>query len=110
MKSFTVEIPEEVVNELERCQYEVNSRQGVIDRYLEKHMNDADGSAIDAAPFKHFMSLLAECEAEYEMVKEAITENYVPDVLKEHQAEWNLDFHTHILTINILCDCEIEGL
>lgn len=109
MKTIQVVIPEEIVNEIERCQYEVNSRQGVIDRYLERHMNDNDGSAIESAPFQHFMSLLSEAETEYEMAKERVTKEFVPDILKEHQIEWSLDFLTGIMTINILCDCEIEG-
>lgn len=110
MKTITVEVPEEMVNELERCQYETNCRQSVIDRYLDKHANDANGKALETEVFKHFMSLLAEVEAEYEMAKEAISKTYVPEQLQGHQVNWNLDFQTNILTIDVLCDCEIEGL
>lgn len=109
MKTIKFELPDETVNEVERCQYEVNARQGVIDRLFEKHKDDADASMLDSKPFKHFMTQLAEAEAEYEMAKNRITEEFVPDELKEHQVEWNLDFQTHEITITILCDCEIEG-
>lgn len=109
MKTIEIEVPQEVVNQIERCQYEVNSRQGVIDRYLEKHMNDTDGSAIESAPFQYFMSQLAAAEAELEITKNQMSEVYIPQALKEHQTEWIIDFSTGIMTVTILCDCEIEG-
>lgn len=56
------------------------------------------------------MSKLAESEAEFELAKQAITETYVPDYLEGHQTEWNLDYATKVLTINILCDCDIPEL
>ena len=91
MKTIKIELPQEVVNEIQRAGLEVNARQGVIDRYFEKHMNDEDESAINAKPFQYFMSLLAEAEANFELAKEAITETYV-------------------MEINIKCDCDIPEL
>jgi len=110
MKQITIIVPQEVTNELQRASMEATSRQGVIDRYLEKHMDDADSSAIEAKPFKHFMSLLAEAEAEFELAKEAITNTYVPDYLREHDVDWMLDYATNVLTITINCDCDIPEL
>ena len=55
MRTIDIELPQEVVNEVQRAGLEAQSRQGVIDRYFEKHLEDADSSALDAKPFKHFM-------------------------------------------------------
>ncbi len=110
MKTIKRKVTQELCDEIERAQYEVNSRQGVIDRYMEKHAKDADFSAIDSKPFQHFMSQLSYAEAELEMAKAEVTNTYVPEVLKSHNIQWNLDFASQELTIDVLCDCEIEGL
>lgn len=110
MKTLTIEIPQETVNELQRCEFEINARQGVIDRYLDKYMEDEDSSAIDSKPFKHFMSLLAEAEAEFELAKQAVTDKYLPEYLKSHECEWLIDYATKIMTITVKCDCYIPEL
>ena len=110
MRTIDIELPQEVVNEAQRAGLEAQSRQGVIDRYFEKHMRDDDASALGAKPFKHFMSLLAEAEAEFELAKDAITNEYLPEYLKNHECEWNLDYNTHIMTVTVKCDCEIPEL
>ena len=93
MRTIDIELPQEVVNEVQRAGLE-----------------DADASALDAKPFKHFMSLLAEAEAEFELAKDAITNEYMPEYLKGHECDWNLDYNTRIMTITVKCDCEIPEL
>lgn len=110
MRKLTIVLPQEVVNEVQRAALEMNARQGVIDRYLEKHMEDEDSKAIDSKPFKHFMTLLAEAESEFELAKETISKEYIPSFLAEHSLEWELDYSSNIMTITILCDCEIDEL
>ena len=110
MKTITIHVSEKDINEVQRAGFEVDGRRGVIDRYLEKHMNDADESALNSKPFNHFMSLLCEAEAHYELAKLQIEQTYVPEVVKNHTYNWNLNYGTGELTIDILCDCEIEDL
>lgn len=110
MKKVEIEIPQNIVDHLQRSAMEASSRQGVIDRYFEKHMNDGNSDALDAAPFKHFMSLLAEAETEFEMMKEEVTKTYVPEYLQGHDVEWSLDYSTGIMEIVIKCDCTIPEL
>lgn len=110
MRTVEVIVPQETINELQRCEFEVNSRQGVIERYLDKHMNDEDGSAIESKPFKHFMSLLAEAEAEFELAKNKVTEEFLPSYLVGHECEWIIDYQTKIMTITVKCDCDIPEL
>ena len=108
MKTIVIEVDQKDINEIQRAGFEVDGRRGVIDRYLEKHMNDTDSSAIDSKPFNHFMSLLCEAEAHYELAKQQIEKTYIPAIFKDHNATWNLDFNTGELTITVLCDCEID--
>lgn len=110
MKQIKITVPEEVSNEVQRASMEMTARQGVIDRYLDKHMDDVDHSAIDSEPFKYFMSKLAEAETEFELAKEAITRKYVPKYLDNHEVEWNLEYDTNALTITVKCDCDIPEL
>lgn len=110
MKTVKIKLPQEVVNEVQRAGLEMSSRQGVVDRYFEKHMDDEDALAFGSKPFRHFMSLLAEAEAEFELAKEAITDEFMPEYLKNHECEWNLDYNTRIMTITIKCDCDIPEL
>lgn len=110
MMQFTLEIPQETVNELQRASVEINARQSVIDRFLEKHLDDSNGNAIDSKPFQHFMSLLAEAEAEFEMAKDAVTQEYIPSFLQNHDVEWLLDYSNNTMTVTIKCDCDIPEL
>lgn len=110
MKTIVIDIPEEVINETQRAGFEVDSRRGVIDRYLEKHMNDEDESAINSKPFVHFMSLLAEAEAHFELAKSVIENDYVPEFLKGHDYEWFVDYSNCTMTVTVKCDCHIPEL
>lgn len=105
MKSFTVNVNQELVNYIERLAYEESSYKDVIMTLLEMHKGDPDGSSIDNPVFKAYQEKYANAKAEYEMAKNQITEEYIPDCLKEHKTEWNLDFATGELKISVLCEC-----
>lgn len=34
----------------------------------------------------------------------------IPDTLKGHKIRWNLEYKTAELKVDILCNCEIEGI
>ena len=110
MYTLKVELPENIVDELQRTDLELKARQGVIDRYFEKHMKDTDASALESKPFNHFMTLLAESEAGFEMLKDGVSVNFVPAFLKEHEIEWSVDYATKDMTIVVKCDCIIPEL
>lgn len=110
MYTLKIELPQNIIDELQRTDLELNARRGVIDRYFEKHINDTDASALDSVPFNHFMTLLAEAETKFELLKNALSESYVPDFLQEHEVEWNVDYSTRDMTITVKCDCFIPEL
>lgn len=109
-RTVEVVIPVETSEALERCQYELNARESVIDRLFEKHKNDADGSIVESAPFKHFMTELATTKAEYEMLMDRVSKELVPEYLRDHTIQWTLDFLTHTLSIVVSCDCPIPEI
>lgn len=106
-RTVEIVVPTEVSEALERCQYELNARESVIDRLFEKHKDDTDSSIVESAPFKHFMSELASTKAEYEMLMDRVSKELVPEYLRDHTIQWTLDFYTHILSITVSCDCPI---
>lgn len=108
MRTFKKQIDKDVVEAIERASFEANARQQVIDRYLDRHMDDADASALDSPVFLHFMSLLAEAETEYEMLKDALSKAEIGDELNSHDAEWQLDYATGEITYSLRCDCPID--
>jgi hypothetical protein len=110
MKTFTISLPEDAVNVVERAAYELNTRQSVVDRYLDRHATDPDESAINSKPFVYFMSLLAEAEASFEIAKQEIQRNYIPEWLNGHAFDWNLEYMTKLITVTVNCDCDIPEL
>ena len=105
MKTYTVEVNQELVNYIERLSYEEASYKDVILTMLEAHQNDTDSSVIKSPVFRAYQEEYSRVKAEYEMAKKQITEEYIPDCLKDHRTEWNLDFTTNELTISVLCEC-----
>lgn len=101
MRQFKKVLPQESVNVVERAAMELTARQGVIDRYLDKHKDDVDASALDSKPFIHFMTLLAESESEYQLAQERIGEEFVPKFLADYNASWELQYSNCTLTITV---------
>lgn len=110
MRTFQKQINSDVVEAIERAAFEMNARQQVVDRYLDRHASDGDSSALDSPVFLHFMSLLAESETEFELLKDAIGKEEVGEELNQHDAEWTLDYATQTITYTLKCDCPIDDL
>ena len=103
--TIKVEVNQEMVNYVERLSYEESSYKDIITTMLEMHKGDPDGSAIDNPVFKAYQEKYAKAKAEYEMAKQQITRDFVPECLQDHQTDWNLDYATCELTITVYCDC-----
>ena len=106
----TVEVSQDLVNYIERLDYEATSYKDVILTLLDAHKGDTDGSAIDNPVFKSYQEKFSKIKAEYDLAKNQITQEYIPDCLKEHQVDWSLEYSTCLLTINVKCDCGVEAL
>lgn len=111
MKTFKLEIKEELVNYIERLNFEVNAKERIVKSML------ADTSYSNLMENENFLKYQERYEvafAEYELMKEELM-NMIPISLRsEHQLSWNLDFSTRKLSITFSCDCfdnveEVEG-
>lgn len=111
MKKIEINVTQEMVNYLQRLNYEVFTREEIITKLIEMHKNDADDSLFISKPFLKYSEELSRVKAEYEMAKLEVEKLYVPEVLYgKHQYNWNVDFITNIMTIDVLCECGIAAL
>ena len=107
MRSIVITCPEELAVNLERLHFESSTLEKTIDRYLDRHTDDADASALESPIYKEYMRDLVLNQTEYELTKEKISQSVIPEYLKQHKIQWSLNFLTHELKIDVLCDCEI---
>lgn len=111
MKKVEINIAQETINYLQRLNFEVQTREEIIAKLLETHKDDADDSLFTSKPFLKYSEELSRVKAEYELVKLEVEKLYIPSELYgKHQYNWNIDFSTNIMTIDVLCDCGIAAL
>ena len=107
MRKYQVKCPEELSNELQRINYELAMENTVLDRFIDRHLNDPE--ALDSPTFNKYAKSVTEKTAEYEMLKEAVTDQVLTGI-RGHDADWNLDFSTGIIDVIVRCDCELPFL
>jgi hypothetical protein len=59
-------------------------------------------------PFLKYSEELSRIKAEYEIAKLEMEKTYIPtELYGKHMYNWNIDFVTNVMTIEVLCDCGI---
>ena len=107
MRKYQKECPKELADELEALTYELNMENGVIDRYLDRHLTDT--SSLEAPTFVRYMGSVAKKTKRYERLKEKVS-NEVLSELAGHEFNWNLNFLTGMVEVDVLCDCDLPFL
>ena len=94
MKTIEIEIPEEVRNYVQRCDIECSSRRDIIIQILTHDYNITE-------------ERITQCWKDYEdkyyifeKAKEDIAEKYILTNV-ENPINWNLDYTTCIITVNV---------
>ena len=108
MRKIIVEIEREKAEYIERLNFELGFAKDVIQRIIESHPNDPD--VINSEAFKAYQKKGAELEAEYKLAVQEIEKLYIPGAIKKHKYNWMLPNNSTKLEINIMCNCEIEGI
>lgn len=109
-KTIKIDVPQEMVDYLQRLNFEVMTRTEIITKLLETHQNDTDESLFTSKPFLKYSEELSRIKAEYELAKIEVEKTYAPKELQGHTYNWSVDFQTNEMTIDILCDCGVEAL
>lgn len=111
MKKIEINVTQEMVDYLQRLNYEVFTREEIITKLIEMHKNDTDDSLFVSKPFLKYSEELSRVKAEYEIAKLEAEKLYVPaELYGKHQYNWSVDFTTNIMTIEVLCECGIAAL
>lgn len=111
MKKIEINVTQEMVNYLQRLNYEVLTREEIITKLLEIHKNDTDDSLFVSKPFLKYSEELSRVKAEYEIAKLEVEKLYIPkELYNKHQYNWTVDFTTNIMTVDILCECGVAAL
>ena len=108
MRKIIVEIEREKAEYIERLNFELGFAKDVIQRIIESHPNDPD--IINSDAFKAYQKKGVELEAEYKLAVQEIEKLYIPGAIKKHKYNWILPNNSTKLEINIMCNCEIEGI
>lgn len=109
-KTIKIDVAQEMIDYLQRLNFEVMTRTEVITKLLETHKDDIDDSLFTSKPFLKYSEELSRIKAEYELAKIEVEKTYTPKELHGHTFNWSVDFQTNEMTINILCDCGVEAL
>lgn len=111
MKKFEINVTQEMVNYLQRLNFEVQTREEIITKLIEMHKDDTDDSLFVSKPFLKYSEELSRVKAEYEMAKLEVEKLYIPkELYGQHQYNWSVDFSTNVMTIEVICDCGIKIL
>lgn len=108
MRTIKVLVDKEKANYLERVNYELMFTKDIIQRLIELHPDDPN--LINSATFKAYQRQGSELQAEYSLLCSEFEEKYVPASVKGHKFNWIIYNNSNEMNINILCDCEIEGI
>lgn len=93
-EKIEVVIPEKMSDYIEGLMYEVNARKNLVAFCIERGM-DLEGEV-----FQRYHKEYVDFTAEYEMAKKEMADTYV--VPEYPNCNWQLDFATHTLTIEVI--------
>lgn len=111
MKKIEISVNQEMIDYLQRLNYEVFTREEVITKLLEMHKNDTDDSLFTSKPFLKYSEELSRIRAEYEMAKSEAEKLYVPEELYgKHLYNWTVDFSTNMMIVEVQCECGVAVL
>lgn len=107
MRIKKIDCPTDLFNDLQRLTYELIAEGAVIDRYIDRHVNEP--SLLEAPIFVKYSKSVAEKTAKYEILKDIVT-NEILEPLTGHEFEWYMDFTNGKIVVTVKCDCEIPWL
>ena len=102
MKTFNLEVKKELVDYIERLDFEVNAKERIIKSMLS---DDSYENLMENESFLNYQNRYEQAFAEYEMAKQEITNLIPKSIQKKHKVSWNLIFLTKTLELTFECNC-----
>jgi hypothetical protein len=101
MKTFTIELDQEIVNTIQKLDFEVKAREFIIRTIIESK------NEINPETFKKYHEEYVDYFSQFEMAKQMVSTELVPEPLRIHSIQWVVDYTSKTLNITQNCDCEV---
>lgn len=114
MHNIQIRVNDETVNYMERLSFELEGSKRIIKEILTDPITPTE--VLDGEVFKKYNARYEEKFASYELGKRELEKNYIPKILFDNSVNfnWNLDFTTGVMSVNILDDefdvSKLEGV
>ena len=87
-------IPQEEVNYLQKLNYEIEARKNLCQFLIRQNIRNKS--------FDDYHNEYIELFAEYELAKLELENNYIKPVIGNQTCNWNLDFQTNEVNIDVI--------
>ena len=101
MKEIKIQIPAEVVNNIQVKDFEIISMQNVIASLLESHLLDEDDRMIKSPIFIGYQEKLTKLRKEFEDAKDKMLIDFIDAETRATVMNWGLDYNSCTLTLQV---------
>lgn len=101
MKEIKIQIPENIVNNIQLKDFEMIAMQAVITNMLEAHSLDIDTKIIDSPVFLGYQNKLVQVKQAFEQLKDNMIYQYVDEETRKKVTNWNLDYSSCTLYLQL---------
>lgn len=97
MEKKEITVDQDLVNKIERRQFEYLSRQDILARLMEGHWDEED--VLNSKLFRAYEKQYLDAKIAYENAKAELERRYIQEQYDGRQIRWNLDFASCVVTI-----------
>ena len=101
MKIIKIQIPQEIVNNIQLKDFEVASMQAVIANILETHAFDKDARVVKSPVFIGYQDKLVQIKKEFEDAKDNMLITFIDKDTRTKVMNWSLDYSSYTLTLQV---------
>ena len=98
MTTKTIQIPEDVVKDIQEKNADVTVCMQTLNDLVNAHYTDEDTTFFDSPVIAKLRDKASEAQIAFDNAKNALVEKYIPDEDRESAREWDLSYSSGILT------------
>ena len=104
MRQYRIELDQNVVTYIERLNYEYETLKDNV-AYMVQHFGE---HFLEGDLFRQYQDRQIRARINFEQGREEIYEKFVPEKLKQHRINWQIDYRRRLLIVTQFCDCEVD--
>lgn len=89
-KTFIINVTQETADYLQRLSFELNNYRDNLAYLIDTRRDDP--GLVESDAFKRYQNLTMDRYAEFELAKESVSGELIPDGLKPYVSAWSIDF------------------